>query len=139
MHIPAELRRRVIESAGNRCEYFGIDQSGQEATFHIDHIEPVSLGGSTRFENLALACVSCSLRKGARTHAIDPRSGGSVVLFHPRRERWNEHFRWDGVELVGISATGRATVNALLMNRMIALGIRREEALRGRHPPKGLY
>ena len=36
--VPAELRRQVIFRAGDRCEYCGLAQEGQEATFHIDHI-----------------------------------------------------------------------------------------------------
>lgn len=137
MHIPEELRTRVITQAGDRCEYCGLAQIGQEATFHIDHIHPASLGGRTELENLALACVSCSLRKGAKISALDHQSGAVVPLFHPRRDLWNLHFRWSGPQIVGISAPGRATIEALVMNRSITLGIRREEALRGRHPPAG--
>jgi len=72
MTISASLRRQVIERAENRCEYCGLAQTGQEAAFHIDHIVPVSGGGGTNLENLALACVSCSLRKGARLLTRDP-------------------------------------------------------------------
>ena len=58
---------RLIENrAGGRCEYCGLAQEGQEATFHIDHIMPRAAGGPTVAENLAVACVSCSLRKAAR-------------------------------------------------------------------------
>jgi hypothetical protein len=130
MHIPEDLRRRVIARAGERCEYCGLAQVGQEATFHIDHIHPSSLGGSTELGNLALACVTCSLRKGAKTSAIDHPSGEIVPLFHPGRDLWNLHFRGSGPQIAGLSATGRATVDALVMNRPITLGIRREEALR---------
>lgn len=48
---------------------------------------------------------------------------------------WKEHFRWDGVRVVGLTATGRATINALRMNRAIILAIRAEEEILGRHPP----
>jgi hypothetical protein len=133
--IPARLRRQVVRRAANRCEYCGLSQAGQEATFHIDHITPMAAGGATDTENLALACVSCSLRKGARQSAIDPESGSAALLFHPRRQNWQEHFRWDGVTLIGLTATGRATVAALEMNRTLIRAIRREEARIGRHPP----
>jgi 5-methylcytosine-specific restriction endonuclease McrA len=73
--IPTFLRRLVIRRADGRCEYCHLSQAGQEATFHIDHIIPVSAGGKTVAENLALACVSCSLRKSARLFAIDPQTG----------------------------------------------------------------
>jgi 5-methylcytosine-specific restriction endonuclease McrA len=57
-HIPAELRRFVSQRAVGRCEYCGLSQEGQEATFHIDHIVPLAASGQTTAENLALACVS---------------------------------------------------------------------------------
>ncbi len=82
--IPASLRRLVIQRADNRCEYCGISQIGQVATFHIDHIVRVVAGGETIAENLALACVSCSLRKGARQSLEDSETGEVVSIFNPR-------------------------------------------------------
>ena len=136
MIISASLRQQVIERAENRCEYCGLAQTGQEAAFRIDHIVPVAGGGGTKLENLALACVSCSLRKGARLLARDPNTSEEVAIFHPRLHLWRAHFRWDDVRVVGITSTGRATVAALSMNRPLALVIREEEAHRGRHPPE---
>jgi hypothetical protein len=133
--IPARLRRLVALRAGSRCEYCGLSQEGQEATFHVDHIVPKASGGVTRAENLALACVSCSLRKEARRSAIEPSSGRRVAFFHPRRQRWRDHFRWEGVRILGLTPTGRVTVAALQMNRPLILAIREEQALRGQHPP----
>jgi hypothetical protein len=134
--VTLALRRVVIERARGRCEYCGLAQISQEATFHIDHIKPRAAGGLTVLENLALACVSCSLFKEAKRSAADPQTGRSTPLFHPRRQSWSDHFRWDDVELIGTSATGRATVVALRMNRPIILEIRREEREHGRHPPE---
>lgn len=132
-YIPAELRRFVIQRATGRCEYCGLSQEGQEATFHVDHVIPVAVGGQTVIENLALACVSCSLRKAARQTAVDPQSGKEVALYNPRHDTWHEHFQWEGVYLVGLTATGRATIEALDMNRVLILAIREEEARLGRH------
>ena len=133
--VTARLRRLVVRRAVGRCEYRGLAQEGQEAEFHVDHIIPVSAGGATTGENLALACVGCSLRKGARRRAVDPVTNRTVVIFHPRRQKWPQHFRWEGVQVVGKTAIGRATVEALLMNRLMLLTIRQEELLRGRQPP----
>jgi len=85
MTIPAEVRRQVLHRAKNHCEYCGLSQAAQEAAFHVDHIIPVIAGGKPTLENLALACVSCSLRKGARQKALDPETREEVMLFHPRR------------------------------------------------------
>ena len=129
--IPARLHRLVVLRAGDRCEYCRLAQKGQEATFHIDHILPKVAGGRTAAANLALACVSCSLRKEARRSAIEPSTNRRVALFHPRRQRWRDHFRWEGFRIVGLTPTGRATVAALQMNRPLILAIRQEEAARG--------
>lgn len=85
-------------------------------------------------DNLALACVSCSLRKAARTDAPDPETGIAEPLFNPRRQRWADHYRWEGVRLVALTPTGRATAAALAVNRAIMLAIRVEEMHFGRHP-----
>jgi hypothetical protein len=132
--LTARLRRLVIQRSNGRCEYCHLAQTGQEATFHIDHIIPVTAGGQTVAENLALACVSCSLRKSARQTAIDPDTGLEAPLYHPRRDLWSEHFAWKSVRLAGLTATGRATINALDLNRPLILAIREEEADLGRHP-----
>jgi len=133
--IPAPLRRLVIERADNRCEYCGISQTGQVGTFHIDHIIPVVADGKTTAENLALACVSCSLRKGARRELKDLETGKTVFVFNPRQQEWERHFAWNSVELVGLTPTGRSTIVALDLNRSTMLAIRAEEELLGRHPP----
>jgi hypothetical protein len=134
--VGPRLRRLVVARAGGRCEYCRLAQEGQEATFHIDHVRPRAAGGPTVAENLALAGVSCSLRKEARRSAPDPQTGRTVPLFHPRRQRWADHFHWQGVLVLGKTPTGRATAAALRMNRPLILAIRQEEAARGRHPPR---
>ena len=133
--LPARLRQYTIDRAEGRCEYCGLSQSGQVATFHVDHIVPVAARGPTDAENLALACVSCSLRKAARQTAVDPPGGQEVPLFHPRLQIWSEHFKWEGVRLVGLTASARATIGLLKLNRPLMLAIREEERLIERHPP----
>jgi hypothetical protein len=89
----------------------------------------------TSLENLALACVSCSLRKGARTAAIDPDTGDAAQLFHPRLHAWSDHFIADASgEILSLTAIGRGTIAALSMNRVLAVAIRREERSRERWP-----
>ena len=112
-YIPVSLRRVVIERSANRCEYCKLAQAGQAATFHIDHVIPIAAGGKTVLENLALACVSCSLSKSDRQIISDPETEADVPIFNPRLQHWPEHFYWDGFYLVGHPAIGRATVEAL--------------------------
>jgi hypothetical protein len=124
-HIPAELARAIRERAGDICEYCHLPQILQEAAFHIDHISPRRTRGPSRLDNLALACVTCSLKKAARTYACDPRTKELVPLFHPRQDRWSHHFRWSGSKVIGLTPTGRATISALGLNRPAILAIRR--------------
>ncbi len=133
--ISVSLRSAVVQRAAGRCEYCQLSQIGQEATFHIDHVLPVTAGGRSILENLALACVSCSLRKWAKQSATDPESGAETALFNPRTNVWSDHFRWDSEKVVPLTATGRVTALTLALNRPLMLAIRREEAVRGRHPP----
>ncbi len=68
---------------------------------------------------------------------MDPESGESAPLFDPRQDRWAQHFRWasDRIRLVGVTPTGRATVEALQMNRERTLQVREADLAIGRHPP----
>src|SRR5262245_27726413 len=138
-HIPAALEALVRERAGDVCEYCRLPQIWQEARFHVDHIRPRKVGGQTAAGNLALACVSCSLRKAARTHAIDPQTLKQTRLFHPRRHRWAEHFQWTHRwHIVGTTAFGRATIIALRMNRFDIVRVRRRLARIDEFPPEAV-
>jgi hypothetical protein len=68
----------------------------------------------------------CNLHKGPNLTGIDPQTVQVVPLFHPRRDRWHEHFVFAGTRIQGISATGRATVQVLAMNDARRLEVRRE-------------
>ena len=101
-----ELVRQVEARAAGRGEYCRMHQALQGATFHGEHILPVSLGGLTELDNLAWACPGCNLKKAARIEVADPDSLVSVPLFHPRRASWSEHFRWQSYQLVGVTPVG---------------------------------
>ena len=133
-HIPLFLRKLVVRRANNRCEYCQLSQKGQEAIFHVDHIVPQASGGETVSENLALACVSCSLRKGAKEFATVEGTREKIRLFHPRKDNWSVHFEWNGVVLKGKTATGKTTIELLNLNRKLIQAIREEEILLNRHP-----
>ncbi len=87
-------------------------------------------------ENLAWSCPGCNLRKSDRIEVRDPDSGDIVPLFHPRSDRWSEHFRWEGYLLIGKTPVGRATASALDLNHSRRLLIRQAEELFGLFPPR---
>jgi hypothetical protein len=100
----------------------------------VEHIVARQHGGSDELANLALACHRCNLRKGPNLTGIDPFTNEVAPLFHPRREQWEDHFRVHGVRIVGITATGRATVQVLAMNDARRLDLRLEFLVRGDFP-----
>ncbi len=89
--VSAALRRQVTERDGRRCAYrrsplvVGIPMV-------VEHIVPLAAGGAFTADNLCLACYRCNEFKGPRQHAADPRDGQGVPLFHPRQQRWADHF-----------------------------------------------
>ncbi|MDA0837848.1 MAG: HNH endonuclease signature motif containing protein [Planctomycetota bacterium] len=126
-YIPANVAKLVRQRASNRSEYCLLPQSSQEATFHIDHIRPRADGGQTHPDNLALACVTCSLRKAARVTVRDPKTGRLVVFFNPRTDSWSEHFTWTATWRVnGLTPIGRATARVMGMNRKAIIAIRQQ-------------
>lgn len=132
----AELERQVGHRAANRCEYCHMHQSLQGASFHLEHIIPVSRGGISELQNLAWACPGCNLRKSNRIEASDPDTGSDVRLFNPRKDNWHDHFAWDDYLLVGLTPLGRATMAALDMNHERRVRIRQAEQMFGLFPPE---
>jgi 5-methylcytosine-specific restriction endonuclease McrA len=116
---------RVRERAGNRCEYCQLDQDDSPlAVLHVEHIIPKVLGGSDDLANLALACIDCNLHKGTNLTGLDPANDQVTELFHPRRQRWEDHFEWRGISVAGKTAVGRTTVRVLNMNSEDQLALR---------------
>jgi 5-methylcytosine-specific restriction endonuclease McrA len=121
------LARGVVwRRAQDRCEYCRLPQCAIEATFHVEHIlaRQHSPPDADAPDNLALACHHCNLHKGTNLTSIDPISGLVVPLFHPRRDNWNEHFALREAHIVGITPTGRVTVQLLQFNTERRLELR---------------
>jgi hypothetical protein len=104
----------------------------------IEHLLPAARGGTDAEDNLWLSCRSCNSFKGVQTHVRDPVTNRRVRLFNPRRQKWSQHFRWspDGIQIIGRTACGRATVIALRLNNIFAVTARREWVAAGWHPPQ---
>jgi hypothetical protein len=115
--IDHSLRTLVRNRAGDVCEYCRLPQpSSRYIRFHIEHIIARQHGGQSVAENLALACGYCNHHKGPNIAGLDPDTHRLVPLFHPRRDRWSDHFAWDDVMILGKSPIGRATAEVLGMN-----------------------
>lgn len=138
MSIRDEATRDGVRArANNRCEYCLSHQAYVMGRLQVDHVWPIAKGGSDEEENLCLACELCNQYKWTQTHGIDPLTGLQTRLFHPRRQSWSDHFRWNeaGDEIEGLTVCGRATVLALRLNNDLAVTVRRNWIKAGWHPP----
>lgn len=137
MPIPASLDTVVRQRARERCEYCHMPQAVRLLRFEIDHIVARKHGGSTEADNLALCCGQCNLHKGTDLSGMDPVTGRMTRLFHPRRDRWADHFRWERLTIVGVTPVGRVTVAVLQLNREADLPVHEELFLEGLLPDSG--
>lgn len=117
-YIPAKLRRLVYELADRRCEYCLIPEIAVLAAHEVDHIISQKHGGSTESENLALSCALCNKRKGSDIASLDEETGDIVALYHPRRERWLDHFQLADSHIIPLTPMGRVTVRLLQLNSL---------------------
>lgn len=134
----ADIRRSVAERAGNLCEYCYCSSDFSSSPYAVEHINPRAGGGTGELENLAWSCQGCNGHKLAATMARDLMTGEQVTLYHPRQQDWAEHFQWgmDGLILIGITPTGRATIERLQLNRPSVINLRRVLTGFGLHPPR---
>ena len=130
------LRMLVRHRAGGRCEYCGVHEADGRFLHQVDHILAAKHRGATRADNLALSCIICNRRKGSDTSSVDPWTGRVLRLYHPRRDRWKDHFAVRAARIIGRSPRGRATVALLRLNEPARVEERRAQILTGLwHPP----
>lgn len=137
-HEPGEWRGVVERLARSCCEYCRYPQKySPEDRLSLEHILPRSRGGVTELSNLALCCQGCNNHKYNHISAIDPDTNQSEPLFHPRTQRWDDHFQWsqDLLIIEGKTPTGRATIVRLQVNRAGPVNLRRKLIEYGEHPP----
>jgi len=136
-YIPVELRRQVRADAAGRCGYCHTPEALIGMPLEYEHLYPEALGGPTDRPNLWLACTRCNDFKGDRIDALDPETSERMPLFNPRIQVWIEHFTWspDGTQIIGRTAIGRATVEALRLNNEFIVTARRFWVESGWWPP----
>jgi hypothetical protein len=112
-----ELRQFVCARAAGRCEYCRVPELRPRVQrFHVEHIIARNHGGTDATANLAWACQRCNELKGPNLGSVDPDSREKVWLFHPREHRWDDHFEFQGLRIVGRTPTGRTTAWLLDFN-----------------------
>jgi hypothetical protein len=119
-----ELQEHVWLRARHRCEYCNFPAQSTRVPFQIDHIVAEKHGGQTTADNLALSCFFCNTYKGPNIAGIDPYTGALSRLFHPRKDIWSDHFRWNGPVLAALTDVGRTTIEVLKINRPQSVAVR---------------
>lgn len=114
--VSVALRRKLYALAAECCEYCLFPASLAEFPHEPDHIIAVQHRGTTTLENLALACFPCNRHKGSNVGSYDEITGELTRLFHPRRDRWQDHFALHNGEILPITDIGRVTAHVLQFN-----------------------
>ena len=69
VHIPHRIvkfsRRNVLIRDRNICQYCSRNLPARILT--LDHVQPISRGGATSWDNVVTACTKCNIRKANRT------------------------------------------------------------------------
>lgn len=132
--IPEALRRLVFDRANGHCEYCLLSQDDSFLPHEVDHIISEKHRGLTVEENLCLSCFDCNRHKGSDIASVDLDTGRLTPLFHPRSDRWAEHFRLDGPRIVPLTAVGRVTEYLLSLNSVEQLAKRADLIQLHRYP-----
>lgn len=118
-------RQFVRDRAKHRCEYCLMPQAAVPfVPFHVEHVIAKQHQPNDAVDNLALACDRCNAYKGPNLSSVDLSTNEIVLLFHPRRDNWDEHFELVGSTIVGRTPTGRVTARLLMMNQVRRVELR---------------
>jgi len=94
-NIPKQIRFEVFKRDSFKCQYCGA--SAPEVLLHIDHIKPVSKGGSNDITNLVTACIKCNLGKSnipLDDKSIVIKSRNQMEELSERREQLEMMMQW---------------------------------------------
>lgn len=136
-YVSQSLKATVSERARRYCEYCKSPERYSPSPFSVEHILPEDRGGPTTEDNLAWACMGCNHHKHTCIESLDPETRLLTPLFNPRTQRWSDHFAWSEelLRIIGLTPTGRATVERLQLNRENLQNLRELLLLGGFHPP----
>lgn len=99
--ITHEIRRKVILNSKGKCFYCKknaakaavnkrgmpilYDENGR--TFHIDHKQPLFMGGKDDISNLVMACADCNLKRKKQTLLHEPEVKKFVQMVNKRAKK----------------------------------------------------
>jgi len=135
--VTHQQKEDLYQRADGRCEYCKSPAFYAPDPFSVEHIQLRAAGGATELPNLAFSRQGCNNFKHMAITALDPATGNEAPLFHPRRDRWADHFTWseDMLRIVGLTPAGRTTLSRLQLDRAGVVNLRRLLSTVGEHPP----
>ena len=75
-------RKNIYEHYKYKCCYCGKKKSISE--LNLEHVLPVSRGGTTDWLNVVTACIPCNVKKSCHT----PEEAGMKLLVQPSKPKW---------------------------------------------------
>ncbi len=133
-YISEELRRTVMARADYICEYCLLTADDVYFRHQMDHIISVKHSGPTEADNLACACFLCNNSKGSDLGSIYWPTRQLTRFYHPRIDRWAEHFQLDGAMIQPLTDIGEVTALILIFNAEDRLAERRILLGNGKYP-----
>ena len=124
----------MARRAGFRCEYCLLHEEDSFFPHQVDHIVSRKHGGESVEENLAYSCMRCNAWKGSDLGSLHPSTGELIRFFHPRRQRWSDHFRLAGPILEPLTPEATVTARVLRLNLDKRVAERRLLIALGRYP-----
>ena len=101
-HISKKIRFEIFKRDSFACQYCG--KKSPDVVLNVDHIEPISRGGSNEIFNLVTACAECNSGKSDRKLSDDTvieRQRTTLEQLQIRREQLEMMFKWQE-SLMGI-------------------------------------
>lgn len=114
-YVSVKDRQAIRERANFVCEYCLAYEGFSFVKFQIEHIISIKHGGLSTLDNLALACFICNSCKGSDlgTFIHDDKL---IRFFHPRKDKWSDHFELSGSSILPKTEIGKATIKILKLN-----------------------
>lgn len=75
-------RKAIFMRDGNICQYCGSNLSKNNCT--IDHVFPLSRGGTHTWRNVVACCESCNMKKGNKTYQEFEKEFGISLINKPK-------------------------------------------------------
>ena len=125
----------MAQRADYLCEYCLVSVESRFLRFHVDHIISIKHSGKTEAPNLAYTCSTCNYFKGTDIVSIVNYPNLEFArLFHPRLDKWHEHFELKDAEISPMTPIGKVTANILQFNTSQRIKDREQLITLGEYP-----